>query len=67
MLEDAFRTASEGKKKSNLLSAISGAFPAKGHSAFFGPPPSFPVERKGSIELQSTLCYTLQEAQPILK
>lgn len=33
--------------------------------SFFGLP--FPVERKGSIELQSTLCYTLQEAQPTLK
>lgn len=37
----------------------------KGHYEFLSPP--LQVERKGSIELQSTLCYTLQEAQPILK
>lgn len=48
-----------------MLTAISEAFPLK--KRIFFVPPSFPAERKGSIELQSTLYFTLQEAQPILK
>lgn len=44
-----------------MLTVIAEAFPSK-KGFFFLAPPSFPVERKGSIELQSTLCFTLQEA-----
>lgn len=67
MLKQPFRKALKEKKKksSNLLTAISEAVPAKKGSMSFWSP--LPVERKGSIELPSALCDTLQEAQPILK
>lgn len=72
VLTHTFRNASKEKEKRQFADCTSEAFAAtekkkkkKGHYEFFCV--LFPVKRKGSIELQSTLCYTLQEAQPTLK